>query len=163
MRALVQRVSQAQVSVDGVTTARIGNGFLVLLGISRRDTEAEAHWLADKVGRLRVFSDAEGKMSLAAAEVDASVLVVSQFTLYGTVRRGLRPDFGEAAPGSQARTLYEAFCQRVRETGLLVETGVFGAHMAVTLTNDGPVTIYIDTDEVMPNGLRRFPNGEGNA
>ena len=140
MRALVQRVSQAAVTVGDQEVARIGPGLLVLLGVRRGDGEAEADRLASKLLALRVFEDAEGKMNLAIGDVGGHVLCVSQFTLYGDTRRGNRPSFVDAAPPEEAEPLYE----RVR-AALGAEGGVFGARMAVSLVNDGPVTLLIET------------------
>ena len=140
MRALVQRVSQASVTVDGNEVARIGPGLLVLLGIRRGDGEAEADRVASKLLALRVFEDEAGKMNLSVGDVGGEVLCVSQFTLYGDVRKGNRPSFIEAAPPDEAEPLYE----RVR-AALGAKGGVFGARMAVSLVNDGPVTLLIET------------------
>ncbi len=153
MRALVQRVSRARVVVDGEVSGQIGHGLVVLLGVGRGDDLRQVEWTASKVAGLRVFEDAQGKMSLSAAEVGGAFLVVSQFTLYGSVRRGLRPDFAGAAPPAVAETLYLAFVERLRQKGFPVQTGVFRAHMEVELVNDGPVTLYIDSDEVKAHGI----------
>ena len=139
MRALVQRVSEAAVSVDGREVARIGRGLLVLLGVTHGDGPAEADRLAGKLERLRIFEDAEGRMNLSVREIDGEVLCVSQFTLYGDVRKGNRPSFVDAAPPGQAEPLYE----RVREA-LSAQGGVFGARMEVALVNDGPVTLLVE-------------------
>ena len=139
MRALVQRVSEASVTVDGNEVSRIGPGLLVLLGVRRGDTEAEADRLAAKVEALRIFEDAEGKMNLNVADAGGEILCVSQFTLYGDTRRGNRPSFVDAAPPEEAEPLYE----RVRHA-LSAQGGVFGARMAVALTNDGPVTVLVE-------------------
>ena len=125
----------------------IDGGFLVLLGVARGDGEGEAVWLAEKVAGLRVFEDEAGKMNLSLQDTGGSVLVVSQFTLLGDCRRGRRPSFGEAAPPEEADRLYRRFVARLREVGLKVETGVFQAHMAVSLVNDGPVTLVVETPE----------------
>jgi D-tyrosyl-tRNA(Tyr) deacylase len=138
VRALVQRVSQAAVDVEGDRVAQIGPGLLVLLGVSREDTEAEADRLADKVRALRVFDDDEGRMNEPLG--DREVLCVSQFTLYGDTRKGNRPSYVEAAPGEAAEPLYERFCDR-----LDAKRGVFGACMGVALVNDGPVTLLIES------------------
>jgi D-aminoacyl-tRNA deacylase len=139
VRALVQRVSEASVTVGGAEVARIGPGLLVLLGVRRGDDEAAADRIASKLLTLRVFEDVEGKMNLSVRDVDGELLVVSQFTLYGDARKGNRPSFVEAAPPEEAEPLYE----RVRAaTG--AEGGVFGAHMAVALVNDGPVTVLLE-------------------
>ena len=145
MRAVVQRVSRAAVSVDGAVTGAIERGLLVLLGVAPGDTEAEARWLADKVVGLRIFPDAEGKMKRDVAEAGGGVLVVSQFTLYGDCRKGRRPSFVGAAPPEVAEPLYEAFVLAVRANGLPAATGRFGAMMQVELVNDGPVTLLVDT------------------
>ena len=139
MRALVQRVSEASVTVDGREVSRIGPGLLVLLGVRQGDTEAEADRIAAKLLALRIFEDAEGKMNLSVADAGGEVLCVSQFTLYGDTRRGNRPSFIEAAPPDTAEPLYE----RVREA-LNAQGGVFGARMKVALTNDGPVTVLLE-------------------
>lgn len=138
MRALVQRVSGASVDVDGERVAEIGPGLLVLLGVTHEDTEAQARWLADKVRALRVFPDAEGRMN--EPRNGREILCVSQFTLYGDARRGNRPSYVGAAPPALAEPLYERFCEL---TG--AQRGVFGVHMAVSLVNDGPVTLLIET------------------
>jgi D-tyrosyl-tRNA(Tyr) deacylase len=145
MRAVVQRVSRAQVSVDGEVTGEIGLGLLVLLGVGRDDANADATYLVEKIAGLRVFEDAQGKMNLSVQDVGGSVLAVSQFTLYGDVRRGKRPSFDAAAPPEKARQLYEFFVEQVRAAGLLCETGRFQAMMKVELVNEGPVTILLDS------------------
>jgi len=145
VRAVVQRVSRAEVRVDGRATGSIRRGLAVLLGVAREDGEDDARLLADKVAALRVFEDAAGKMNLALAEVAGGVLVVSQFTLLGDARKGNRPSFVEAAEPDAANALYERFCALLREKGLPVATGVFRATMEVELVNDGPVTILLDS------------------
>jgi D-aminoacyl-tRNA deacylase len=145
MRAVVQRVSQAKVTVDGEITGKIGRGLLVLLGVGAGDTRADADYLAEKTIGLRIFEDAGGKMNLSVAEVGGALLVVSQFTLYGDARRGKRPSFDAAAPPQQARELYEYFVERVRAAGLRCETGRFQQMMQVELVNEGPVTILLDS------------------
>jgi D-tyrosyl-tRNA(Tyr) deacylase len=145
MRAVVQRVSQARVSVGGETVGEIGLGLLVLLGVGTGDTRADADYLVEKTIGLRIFEDAGGKMNLSVADVGGAVLVVSQFTLYGDVRRGKRPSFDGAAPPGQARELYEYFVERVRAAGLRCETGRFQETMQVELVNEGPVTILLDS------------------
>lgn len=145
MRAVVQRVARAKVTVDDETTGEIGLGVLVLLGVGSGDTRAEADYLVDKIVGLRIFEDTAGKMNLAVTDVSGSLLVVSQFTLYGDVRRGKRPSFDAAAPPSEARALYEYFVERVRVAGLPCETGRFQETMQVELVNDGPVTILLDS------------------
>src|ERR1700691_4723879 len=145
MRAVVQRVSRAQVAVDGEVAGEIGLGLLVLLGVDREDTEADATYLAEKIAGLRVFEDAEGKMNRSAQDVGGSVLAVSQFTLYGDVRRGKRPSFDAAAPPEKARQLYEFFVEQMRASGLRCETGRFQETMRVELVSEGPVTILLDS------------------
>ena len=145
MRAVVQRVSQASVTVDNQVVSAIGRGFLVLLGITHDDGEVEAAWLVRKIAGLRIFEDEEGKFNRAPADVDGAVLVVSQFTLYGDARKGRRPSFTEAARPEQAEPLCDRFVELLRAEGIAVETGIFGAMMAVSLVNDGPVTLLLDT------------------
>ncbi|MGB9233227.1 MAG: D-aminoacyl-tRNA deacylase [Terriglobales bacterium] len=145
MRAVVQRVSQAKVAVKGEITGEIAAGLLVLLGVAAGDTHADADYLVDKVIGLRIFEDAGGKMNLPVAEVGGAVLAVSQFTLYGDVRRGKRPSFDAAAPPGRARELYEYFVEKIRGTGLRCETGRFQEMMQVELVNEGPVTILLDS------------------
>jgi D-tyrosyl-tRNA(Tyr) deacylase len=145
MRAVVQRVSRARVTVNGEIAGKIGLGLLVLLGIGQDDAEADAIYLAEKIAGLRVFEDAEGKMNRSVQEVGGSVLAVSQFTLYGDVRRGKRPSFDAAAPPEKARRLYEFFVEQIRAAGLRCETGRFQEMMQVELVNEGPVTILLDS------------------
>jgi D-tyrosyl-tRNA(Tyr) deacylase len=153
MRAVVQRVSRAQVSVNGEVVGQIGLGLLVFLGVGRDDTEADATYLAEKIAGLRVFEDAKNedaknnkeKMNRSVQDVAGSVLAVSQFTLYGDVRRGKRPSFDAAAPPEKARQLYEFFVEQIRSAGLRCETGRFQAMMQVELVNEGPVTILLDS------------------
>ncbi len=145
MRACVQRVSQAQVTVAGEVTGRIERGFLVLLGVAIGDTNDDAAQLAQKIAELRIFEDAEGKMNRCLAEVSGAMLVVSQFTLLGDCRKGRRPSFTEAAPPEMAECLYQEFVALIRQRGIHVETGRFRQHMDVTLTNDGPVTLLLDS------------------
>jgi len=145
MRAVVQRVSRARVTVNGETTGEIGLGLLVLLGVGSGDTRAAADYLVEKAIGLRIFEDAGGKMNLSVAEVGGALLVVSQFTLYGDARRGRRPSFDAAAPPEQARELYEYFVEKVRAAGLRAETGRFQEMMQVELVNEGPVTILLDS------------------
>lgn len=147
MRALLQRVSRAEVRVDGEEIAAIGLGLLIFLGVARDDTRSEADWLADKAAGLRVFSDEAGKMNLALADVGGAVLSVSQFTLYGDCRRGRRPGFESAASHEQANELFEYFKERLGSKGLTVASGRFAAHMEVDLVNDGPVTFLLDTSD----------------
>lgn len=145
MRAVVQRVSRAQVSVDGEIVGSIGAGLLVLLGVAKSDTNPDADYLANKIIGLRIFEDRDGKMNFSLSEVAGSVLAVSQFTLYGDVRKGRRPSFDDAAPPQLANELYEYFVSKVREAGIRCETGRFQAMMEVELVNDGPVTILLDS------------------
>jgi D-aminoacyl-tRNA deacylase len=145
MRAVVQRVSRARVSVNGEITGEIGLGLLVLLGVGAGDARTEADYLVDKTIGLRIFEDAGAKMNLSVAEVAGALLVVSQFTLYGDARRGKRPSFDAAAPPEQARQLYEYFVEKVRAAGLRCETGRFQEMMQVELVNEGPVTILLDS------------------
>jgi D-tyrosyl-tRNA(Tyr) deacylase len=145
MRAVVQRVSRAKVTVGGEITGEIGLGLLVLLGVGAGDTRADADYLAEKTIGLRIFEDDGGKMNLPVAEVGGAVLVVSQFTLYGDARRGKRPSFDSAAAPDAARELYEYFVEKIRGAGLRCETGRFQETMQVELVNDGPVTILLDS------------------
>ena len=145
MRAVVQRVSRARVTVEEWTTGEIGLGLLVLLGVGHGDTESDAIYLAEKVAGLRIFEDEDGKMNRSVQDVGGSVLAVSQFTLYGDVRRGKRPSFDGAAPPEEARRLYEVFVERVQALGLRCETGRFREMMEVELVNEGPVTILLDS------------------
>ncbi|HWG41928.1 MAG TPA: D-aminoacyl-tRNA deacylase [Gemmataceae bacterium] len=145
MRAVLQRVSRAAVVIDGETVGAIERGLLVLLGVAPTDTPAEVQWLAEKTAGLRIFSDEAGKMNRSVADIGGSVLVVSQFTLYGDCRKGRRPSFLDAAPPEIAVPLYEAFVNGLRALGLPVATGRFGAMMQVELMNEGPVTLILDT------------------
>lgn len=145
MRAVVQLVSRARVTVDGAEVGAIGTGFLVLVGVKAGDTPAAARYLAEKVAYLRVFPDENGRMNRSLADVGGAVLAVSQFTLYGDVRKGRRPDYFQAARPEEALPLYEQFCADLRQLGVPVAQGRFQAHMQVELVNDGPVTILIDT------------------
>lgn len=145
MRAVIQRVSQARVTVEGSVLGEIGPGLLVLLGVAKPDTAADAQFLAEKIVNLRVFPDEAGKMNRSALATGGALLVVSQFTLYGDCRKGRRPSFDAAAPAEQARNLYERFIEAARRSGLRVETGVFQAHMDVSLVNDGPVTLVVES------------------
>jgi len=147
MRAVVQRVTHARVTVDNKVVGEIGHGLLVLLGVAKEDAETDADYLAEKITGLRVFEDSGGKMNLSMREAEGSMLVVSQFTLYGDVRRGKRPSFDQAAPPEKARQLYEYFVERIRTAGLRCETGTFQAMMQVELVNDGPVTILLDSSK----------------
>jgi D-aminoacyl-tRNA deacylase len=144
MRAVLQRVSEARVKIDGAVVGEIGRGLLVLLGIATNDSTDQAEWLADKVVGLRIFEDDQGKMNRDVVEAEGSLLIVSQFTLYGDCRKGRRPSFIEAAPPAVAMPLYAAFVDAVRARGVRVATGRFGAMMQVELVNDGPVTLIVD-------------------
>lgn len=150
MRAVVQRVSRAKVTVNDssgndLTSGEIGPGLLVLLGVAKRDTKTDATYLAEKIAGLRIFEDENGRMNRSVQDVGGSVLAVSQFTLYGDVRRGKRPSFDAAAPPEQARRLYEFFVEQIRAAGLRCETGCFQEMMHVELVNEGPVTILLDS------------------
>jgi D-tyrosyl-tRNA(Tyr) deacylase len=145
MRAVVQRVKKGAVSVGGECIADIGTGLLVLLGVHRSDTAGDAAYLANKISHLRIFEDPAGKLNRSLLDVEGKMLVVSQFTLYGDCRKGRRPSFIEAAPPETANALYEHFVQNVRQLGLTVETGKFQAMMDVSLVNDGPVTLILES------------------
>ena len=145
MRAVVQRVSRAKVTVNGRIAGEIALGLLVLLGVGREDTESDVNYLAEKIAGLRIFADADEKMNLSVVDVGGSVLVVSQFTLYGDVRRGKRPSFDAAAAPDKAQKLYEHFVERIRSAGLRCETGRFQQVMQVELVNEGPVTVLLDS------------------
>lgn len=145
MRAVLQRVSRAKVTIAGETAGEIGPGLLVLLGVTHDDTPEQARWLAEKIAGLRIFNDADGKMNRDVAEAGGGVLIVSQFTLYGDCRKGRRPSFVDAAPPPVAIPLYEEFLNAVKALGVPVATGRFGAAMQVELVNDGPVTVIIDS------------------
>lgn len=149
MRAVIQRVSSASVSVDGRVAGKIGAGVLVLLGVNRADRAESAAYLAEKIVNLRIFFDAAGKMNLSLLDTGGSALVVSQFTLYGDTRGGRRPSYIQAAPPEEANRLYEEFVRSMRALGIAVETGVFQAHMQVELVNDGPVTILMDSEKTI--------------
>lgn len=144
MRVLLQRVSRAEVRVEGRITGRIARGYCLLVGFTGEDTDAEGAWMAEKVTGLRLFSDADGKMNLALEDVGGEVLVVSQFTLYGNAEKGRRPSFIDAARPEIAVPLYERFIDALRERGLTVATGQFGAMMELELVNDGPVTLWLE-------------------
>lgn len=150
MRAVLQRVSHARVTVDGAVTGEIQNGFLVLLGVSREDTEQEAQTLAQKTAALRIFEDDAGRLNRSLPDVSGAALVVSNFTLYANCASGRRPDFLRAAGREEANRLYELYCGLLAELGIPVSRGVFGADMKVELINDGPVTVILDTDELSP-------------
>ena len=143
MRTVIQRVSEATVTVDGETISRIGAGLCILLGVGKEDTQENAAALADKVKNLRIFADDLGKMNRSVLDIGGAILVISQFTLYGDCRRGNRPSFIDAAPPALAQELYQAFTNRLRAAGLSVVTGQFQAHMKVALVNDGPVTLFL--------------------
>ena len=147
MRAVVQRVAEASVVVEDIVVGSIAHGLLVLVGVVQDDTEADAIAAASKIAGLRIFRDADDKMNLALSDIDGSMLVVSQFTLAGDVRKGRRPSFVGAARPEAAEPLITAFCKTVSDVGVPVEQGVFGADMAVSLVNDGPVTLIIDTED----------------
>lgn len=144
MRAIVQRVSRASVSVEGQVVGAVGRGVVVLVGVTHGDTEEQAEWLARKVAGLRIFEDDAGKMNAGLLDVEGAALVISQFTLYADARKGRRPSFSNAAGPEMAEPLVERFVQALRERGVPVETGVFGAHMLVEIHNDGPVTIPLE-------------------
>ena len=146
MRAIVQRVSRAEVRIAGRTAGQIGRGYLILLGVGRDDNTADADFLLDRITGLRVFADPAGKMNLALESVGGELLVISQFTLYADTRQR-RPSFSAAAPPDEARRLYDYFLSRARDRGVRVESGEFGAHMEIELVNDGPVTIILDSRE----------------
>jgi D-tyrosyl-tRNA(Tyr) deacylase len=149
MRAVIQRVQEGRVSVEGEVLGAIGAGLVILLGAGHGDGEAEANWLADKIANLRIFADAEGKTNLSALDVDGEVLVISQFTLYADCRKGRRPSFVHAAAPDAAAPLVDHFAERLRQAGIRrVESGEFGATMLVEIHNDGPFTILLDTEEV---------------
>ena len=148
MRAVLTRVKSASVTIDGNVVGKIGQGFLILLGVTHEDTEAQAVKLADKLVGLRIFEDEDGKMNRGLETVDGEILVVSQFTLYGNCRKGRRPDFLAAARPEVAIPLYEKFVQLIRDKGIHVETGEFGAEMLVESVNDAPLTLIVDTDQL---------------
>lgn len=147
MRALIQRVTEASVSIDDDVVGSIGSGLVVLLGVADGDTDADAQYLADKIANMRIFADEQGRFNLSSLDVGAELLVVSQFTLYADTRRGRRPDFTRAAAPDEANRLYEAACRMFRDNGLTVATGRFQAYMQVRLVNDGPVTILVDSGD----------------
>ena len=149
MRAVIQRVTRASVTVEGRVAGEIGAGLLVLLGVNRTDNPESAAYLAEKIANLRIFSDEAGKMNLSLLDVGGSALLVSQFTLYGDTRGGRRPSYIQAAPPEQASRLYEEFVRSIRALGVPVQTGVFQAHMQVELVNDGPVTILLDSEKMV--------------
>ena len=145
MRAVIQRVSRARVTVNGAVTGEISHGLMILLGVGREDTPAAATSLAEKTANLRIFEDENDKMNRSLLDVRGAALVVSQFTLYGDARGGRRPSFIAAAPPEQAKALYEGFCEALRQLGITVATGIFQAMMSVELVNEGPVTILLDS------------------
>jgi D-tyrosyl-tRNA(Tyr) deacylase len=145
LRACIQRVAEASVTVEGEIVGQIEKGLLVLLGVGKNDSPEEANWMAERIAGLRVFNDEQGKMNLSLADVGGAMLIVSQFTLWGDCRKGRRPSFVNAADPAVANTLYEMFVTLVREMGIEVATGKFREHMMVALVNDGPVTLWIDT------------------
>lgn len=149
MRSVVQRVTKARVTVQGIVKGEVGAGVMVLLGVGKGDTAADAAYLAEKSANMRIFNDSAGKMNLSLLEIGGGALVVSQFTLYGDVRRGRRPGFDQAAPPDEAVSLYEEYVSSLRALGVRVETGVFGEHMVVELVNDGPVTILLDSTKAL--------------
>jgi D-aminoacyl-tRNA deacylase len=144
VRAVIQRVTEARVTVRHEVVGEISRGLCILLGISKQDDEANAKALADKIRNLRIFDDAQGKMNRSITDIGGALLVVSQFTLYGDCRKGNRPSFSDAAPAAEADRLYQLFTQRLRDAGLKVATGYFRAHMEVSLVNDGPVTFVLE-------------------
>lgn len=149
MRAVIQRVGEASVRVNGEVVGKIGRGVLVLLGVAQGDQDSDLDYLVNKVAGLRIFEDADGKMNLSVQEVEGEVLVVSQFTLLGDVRRGKRPSFTDAAAPEIANQMYEKYCEAIERSGLRVARGVFQADMQVSLVNDGPVTILLDSRKVI--------------
>jgi D-tyrosyl-tRNA(Tyr) deacylase len=150
MKAVIQRVTEARVEVNSNVTGEIGTGLVILLGIETSDTEGDADYLARKIAGLRIFNDEAGKMNRSVAEVNGALLIVSQFTLYGDCRKGMRPNFDKAARPEVAKNLYDYFVTQARKTGIPVETGVFQATMKLTLTNDGPVTLICKSVRLTP-------------
>jgi D-aminoacyl-tRNA deacylase len=148
VRAVIQRVTRARISVNGEVAGEIGAGLMVLLAVGREDTSAAAQSMAERIVNLRIFNDAEGKMNRSLLDTGGALLAASQFTLYGDARGGRRPSFVQAAPAELGRALYEEFVSAVRAKGVHVETGVFQAHMSVEIVNDGPVTILLDSDKL---------------
>ncbi|WP_163990528.1 D-aminoacyl-tRNA deacylase [Pyxidicoccus caerfyrddinensis] len=150
MRAVVQRVLEASVTVEGQRVSEIGPGLLVLLGVGKGDTEADVTWMAEKLATLRIFEDAAGKMNLSLEDTSKQLIVVSQFTLYGNAQKGRRPSFIDAMEPAVAKALYERACELLRQRGLTVGTGIFAADMKVALVNDGPVTILLESPGPTP-------------
>lgn len=148
MRAVIQRVSRASVTVKGVTVGKIEQGLLVFLGIHPKDTATEINWMAEKIVNLRIFEDSDGAMNLSLFDISKEMLIVSQFTLYGDCRKGRRPGFSSAAPPDLAEPLYLQFIDTIKQKGIQTATGTFGAMMEVQLTNDGPVTLLLDSDKI---------------
>lgn len=148
MKIVIQRVLEASVAVNGETVGEIAKGFLLLIGVKKGDTEDDAVAMAEKISKMRIFEDENEKMNLALADVGGSVLAISQFTLCAECRRGNRPDFFNAAPPAEANALYELFMSEMRNKGIKVEKGIFGADMKVSLVNDGPVTVILDSDDL---------------
>ena len=145
MRAVLQRVTEASVSIDGIVKGQIGKGLLILLGVGKEDTKADAEILVRKIAAARIFSDENDKMNLSVKDIEGSLLIISNFTLYGDMKKGSRPSFDPAMPPLSAKELYEYFCKEMEKEGLPVATGEFGADMKVSSLNDGPVTIFMDT------------------
>lgn len=148
MRSVIQRVTSASVTVDGETVGQIGNGLLILLGVSDDDTDADLKYIADKALNLRIFSDENDKMNLSVQDIKGELLIISQFTLYGDCRKGRRPSFDSAGKPAYANEMYEKFISYCEQSGLLVQHGIFGADMKVSLLNDGPVTIMLDSKKI---------------
>ena len=149
MRAVIQRVNNASVSVDGEMVGSIQKGLLIFLGIGSGDTQKDLEYIADKTVGLRIFSDADDKMNLSVTDIDGEILNVSQFTLYGDCRKGRRPNFTASMPPKEAERMYEAFIDNIKNRGINVASGVFGADMQVTISNDGPVTILLDSSKII--------------
>lgn len=147
MKAVIQRVKEASVEVEGKVVGSIDTGLVILLGVSQEDKQDDADYLAERIPQLRIFSDGEGKMNLSLMDVKGRILAISQFTLYGNTRKGRRPSFIEAAPPDLANNLYEYFIRKIDEQGIVVEKGIFGAMMLVKIFNDGPVTILLDSND----------------
>ncbi|NLK08035.1 MAG: D-tyrosyl-tRNA(Tyr) deacylase [Firmicutes bacterium] len=150
MRALVQRVEGGQVKVDGKIVGKIGHGMVIFLGVAKDDTQWDASWLANKVGNLRIFDDADGRMNLSILDTQGEALVVSQFTLYGNCRKGRRPSFDDAAGPKEAQDLYMDFVENLEKLGISVATGQFQAYMSVELVNSGPVTLMVESEDARP-------------